>query len=72
MCTFVHSYQVFVSTDKDNEKGWIPGEEFSLIYFCKASEELKVLAGTNRKECHGESIVNLINKNNGKENMGTV
>jgi len=58
MCTFVHSYQVFVSTDKDNEKGWIPSEEFSLIYFCKAAEELKVLADTNRKESHGESIVN--------------
>ena len=47
MCTFVHSYLVFVSTDKDNKKGWIPSEEFSLIYFCIAAEKQKVLADTN-------------------------
>ena len=43
MCTFAHSYLVFLQNTKVTQKGWIPSEEFSLNF----GHTVQVLADTN-------------------------
>ena len=46
MCTFAHSYFVFLTNTKVTQKGWIPSEEFSLNF----GHTVQVLADTNKNK----------------------